>query len=88
VAEVGLAIAYALALRRSDPDLLRRLGAAPRILAAAGLALAVSLVVGLGDIADVLIATAVYAIALMALRAIPSELREAVLGRVTGPPGV
>jgi O-antigen/teichoic acid export membrane protein len=88
VAEVGLAIAYALALRRSDPDLMRRLGAAPRILVAAGLALAVPLVVGLGDIADVLIATAVYVIALVALRAIPSELREALVGRVSGPPAV
>ncbi len=86
VAEIGLAASYGLALRRSDPELLRRLGAVPRILIAAGLALAVPVVLGLGDVLSVVVATAIYAVALVVLRAIPSELKDALLARFTGPP--
>jgi len=85
-AELGLALAYGLALRRSDPGLLRRLAGIPRVLVAAGLALGVPLALGLDDVIAVLLASAIYAIALVALRAIPSELKGALLGRVTGPP--
>lgn len=83
-AELGLAAGYGLALKRSDPSFLRRLSVAPRILVAAGLALAVPLVLALGDIAAVLVASVVYAVALVALRAVPFELKSALLGRVNG----
>jgi O-antigen/teichoic acid export membrane protein len=79
-AELGLACAYGLALRHSDSALLSRFGAVPRILLAAGLALAVPLVFGLGDAISVLVATAIYAIALVVLRAVPAELKDALLG--------
>jgi O-antigen/teichoic acid export membrane protein len=85
-AELSIAACYGLALRRSDPGLMHRLAAAPRILIGAALALAVPLAFGLSDIAAVLVGSAVYAIALVMLRAVPSELKEALLGRLTGPP--
>jgi O-antigen/teichoic acid export membrane protein len=85
-AELSLAAAYGLALGRSDAALLRRFGSVPRIVLAAGLALAVPVALGLGDVTSVLVATAIYAIALVVLRAVPSELKEALLGGLTGPP--
>ena len=85
-AELGLAAGYGVALRRADPELLRRLGVAPRILIAAGFALLVTLAIDLGEIAAVVVASAVYAAALVALKAVPSELKGAVLGRVSRPP--
>jgi O-antigen/teichoic acid export membrane protein len=85
-AELILAACYGLALLGSELALRSSLGVAPRILAAAGLALAVPLAAGLEDVVAVATATAVYAIALVALRAVPGELKQALLGRVTGPP--
>ena len=66
--------------------LLRRFGAVPRIVLAAGLALAVPVALGLGDLASVLVATGIYAIALVVLRAVPEELKEALLSGLTGRP--
>ena len=86
VAELGLAAGYGAALARSYPGLLRRLGAAPRILAAAGLALAVPLLLGLEGVLAVLVGTALYTLALLAFRAIPVGLRSALLGHI-GRPG-
>jgi O-antigen/teichoic acid export membrane protein len=85
-AELGLAVGYGVALKRSDPEFLRRLGPVARILLAAGLAVALPLILGLRDILAVIVASGVYAVALIALRAVPSELKDAVLGRVSGPP--
>jgi hypothetical protein len=83
-AELALAASYGLALKRSDPALMHRLAAAPRILIGAGLALTVPLVFGLSDVAAILVGTALYAVALVTLRAIPSELKDALLGRAHG----
>jgi O-antigen/teichoic acid export membrane protein len=85
-AELGLALGYGVALKRSDPELLRRLGPVARILVGAALAFALPLMLGLHDILAVLVASVVYAIALIVLRAVPSELKDAVLGRVSGRP--
>jgi O-antigen/teichoic acid export membrane protein len=86
VAEFGLAAGCGVALMRSEPGFLRRLAAAPRVLMAAGLALSVPLAFSMGSIASVLLASSVYGVALVALRAVPSELKEAFLNRFTGPP--
>lgn len=80
VAELGLAAGYAVALKRSDPDLPRRLKLAPRILVAAGIALAVTVRLGLEDVAGVVASSAIYVAALVAIRALPSGLGRLLLG--------
>lgn len=80
-AELGLAVGCGIALTRSDPTLLVRLGTATRILIAAAIALAVPLVLGFGSIVAVLVATSIYLAALLFLRALPPGLSQAF-----GPP--
>lgn len=82
-AEISLAVGYAFALERSDPGFLRRQAIALRVVVAGALAVGVALALGVGVIAAVLAATAVYAISLVVLRALPSELKGALVGRVT-----
>jgi O-antigen/teichoic acid export membrane protein len=86
VGEIGLALAYALALLRRRSGSLP-LGIIPRVGLAAVLTLALILVPGLDDIPLVLAGTAVYFLTLAITGSIPRELPEALLAWRAGPPG-
>jgi O-antigen/teichoic acid export membrane protein len=73
IGELVVTAGGVLALARSHGDLLPSPGRAARILLAGALALAV-VALGLPDVLGVVLATAVFAAALLALRAIPEEL--------------
>jgi O-antigen/teichoic acid export membrane protein len=80
-AEAVLALSSLVLLRLAHPDL-RLSGRVPlRVLVAAAAGGAVTLVPGLSSLESSLIATVVYIAALVALRAIPEELLQAVLRR-------
>jgi O-antigen/teichoic acid export membrane protein len=79
-AEWLLNVGYALALWRAHPQLRPSLGSVPRIVAAAVPALAVMLL-GLPDAVQMIVALAVYAGAVVLLRAVPPELDELVAFR-------
>jgi hypothetical protein len=69
-----------MALRRSTPGLRVRFEYTTRILAAAAIAAATILVPGLGSVGRLAAVLAAYAAALVALRALPPEIRGAVSG--------
>jgi O-antigen/teichoic acid export membrane protein len=73
IGELVVTAGGVLALARSHGDLLPSPGRAARILLAGALALAV-VALGLPDVLGVVLATAVFAAGLLALRAIPEEL--------------
>jgi O-antigen/teichoic acid export membrane protein len=85
VAELSLATASALLLARSDRGIQLPWGSVPRVLAAAAVALGVGLATPIPVIAQALLATLVYGIALIAVRRFPPELRSAVALRRYGP---
>jgi O-antigen/teichoic acid export membrane protein len=78
VGELGLAVAYGVALVRRTPGSLPW-GVVPPVALAGGLAAALALIPGLRDIPLVLAATAVYFGILALTRSIPPELPEALL---------
>lgn len=59
-------------------------GSVPRVVAAAGVALGVGLAVPLPAVAQAVLATLVYGVALVAVRRFPPELRTAVALRRYG----
>jgi O-antigen/teichoic acid export membrane protein len=77
IAEVGLASAYGYALMHGRPHLRPSTAIVPRVGVAAALAIAVWLV-PLPDAALVALATVVYGAALVALRAVPVEVWQAL----------
>lgn len=84
VGEWLLLTGYAVAGRRGKPALRPARGRNARVIAAAAIALAAVEVADVGwaaGTADILLAGAVYAVALLALRAVPPELLAALPGR-------
>jgi O-antigen/teichoic acid export membrane protein len=78
VGEIGLAVAYAVALLQKAPGEMP-LRIVPPVGLAAGLAVALALIPGLRGIPLVLAATVVYFATLAVTRSIPPELPEALL---------
>ena len=79
--ELFLAGALAFVLLRSRPDLRLSLRLVPRVLLAAGAAVAAGLLTGLPVLLATALSGAVYAGLLLAQRAVPPELRRALLRR-------
>lgn len=79
IAEVLLAAIYAFVLTRNRPNLRPSLTVVPKTLAAAAPALALWLA-PLPDVLDVVLATALFYVVLLALRGVPAELVNAVRG--------
>jgi O-antigen/teichoic acid export membrane protein len=84
-AELSLATASALLLARSDRGVHLPWSSVPRVVAAAAVALGVGLAAPIPAIAQALLATLVYGLALIAVRRFPPELRSAVALRRYGP---
>lgn len=82
--ELTLAVIYLVLLIRSDRALRPSGTLVPRVVAAAGAALAVGLPLPAHDVVRVVLASAVYFTALAVLRAIPPEIRQALLRRPAG----
>ncbi|HUB73907.1 MAG TPA: oligosaccharide flippase family protein [Solirubrobacteraceae bacterium] len=79
--EVLLAASYLLILVRSHPELRPSLGAVPRILAALALAFAAAVALHGHAVLATLAGSAVFALALLVLRALPQELLVALRER-------
>jgi O-antigen/teichoic acid export membrane protein len=80
-AELALAAAYLVALRRSDRALIPSIAVVPRLLPGIALALAVGLLAPVASLLAAAIASLVYAASALALGAVPSELMRALLRR-------
>jgi O-antigen/teichoic acid export membrane protein len=78
VGETGLASAYAVSLMRRDPDLRPDLDVVWRVAPAAALAALAGLLLPIPSVVAIVVATAVYGAVVVALRAIPDELVEAI----------
>jgi O-antigen/teichoic acid export membrane protein len=76
--EVVLATSYGIALVRARPDLRPRVGVVPRVGVALGAGLAFGFLVPAGDVPATIGAVAVYGVAVLALRAVPPEIAEAL----------
>jgi O-antigen/teichoic acid export membrane protein len=76
VAELLLAATAAALLARAEPELRLWTATLPKVLLAAGAALAAALLPGFGEIVGAIVATVVYFGTLAVLRAIPDELRQ------------
>jgi O-antigen/teichoic acid export membrane protein len=83
-AELSLATASALLLARSGRGIQLPWGSVPRVAAAAAVALGFGLAAPIPVIAQALLATLVYGLALVAVRRFPPELRSAVALRRYG----
>lgn len=81
--ETFLMSASAVALFRAQPDLRLSLRVAPRVAVATLLAVGPALLLPMPDATRVVLASVIYAAALAALDAIPTELRGALLRRAT-----
>jgi O-antigen/teichoic acid export membrane protein len=81
VTEFYLAVALAIGLVRARPSLRMRLGIVWKVAVAAAVALAAGLLPGLPSLPAALLAGAVYAAVVLALRAVPPELGRALLRR-------
>jgi O-antigen/teichoic acid export membrane protein len=79
LADVGLAATMLVLVVRAGVPL--RPGLAPRIVAAAAIAVAVGLIPGLPDLAATAAALLAFAVAALALKAVPSEVLDALPGR-------
>jgi Na+-driven multidrug efflux pump len=77
-AEMALAIAVAVLLARSHRGVRLPWGSVPRVLVAAGGAAAAGLAAPLPAVAQGILATAVYALLLLAVGRFPPELRHAL----------
>ncbi|HEV2923480.1 MAG TPA: oligosaccharide flippase family protein [Solirubrobacteraceae bacterium] len=80
-AELAVAASSFLLLRAASPDLRFSMRVPSRVVLAALLAGSVALIPGLSSLAAALIAVVIYLAALAVLRAIPDELRHALLAR-------
>jgi O-antigen/teichoic acid export membrane protein len=78
IGETGLALAYIVALVRHSPELRPRLAVLAKVVPAGLLGLAAGLVPGLDPLPSVVVASVVYAAAILGLRALPQELLDAV----------
>jgi O-antigen/teichoic acid export membrane protein len=81
IADVFVVTAAYVLLRRAGPGRELRLTFVPRLVLAAGLALAVVLIPGLPPLADAVLAALVFAGAAFALRLVPAGLSELLPGR-------
>jgi O-antigen/teichoic acid export membrane protein len=77
-AELTLAVCYEVSLTRGRPQLRPSAGFLPRAAIAAAVALAVVLLLGLPSLAAALVGMAIYGGVLIALGAVPPELRHAL----------
>ncbi|HVE68574.1 MAG TPA: oligosaccharide flippase family protein [Solirubrobacteraceae bacterium] len=77
IGETGLALAYLVALVRHSPELRPELGVLARVLPAGGVALGAAVLPGLAPVPAVAVATVVYAVLVLVLRAVPRELLDA-----------
>lgn len=84
-AEGTLALAYAYSLRRARPGLRVSLSLLPRVLLATGAALAISYALPISSAARLFVFGGVYVALIGALRAIPFEVINALLGRKPPP---
>jgi O-antigen/teichoic acid export membrane protein len=78
--EFSLSVAYAVALFRGTPDLRISLKVVPKVALAASLALTVIFVPGLGSLALAAVASVIFVVVLLVLRAVPPELWHALSG--------
>ena len=85
VSEACLAIAYAYSLRRHDSRYSVSLSLVPRIALATAVAFGITYALPLTSIEGLLVFTAAYALLLMALRAIPFEIVNALVRRAKEP---
>jgi O-antigen/teichoic acid export membrane protein len=79
--EIGLGIAYGIVLSRLRPDLRPDLTIVPKVAAAAALAVAVPVLLGLPSLPATLLGLALLTAVLLALRAVPAELYQALRRR-------
>jgi O-antigen/teichoic acid export membrane protein len=77
-AELTLALCYEVSLTRGRPQLRPSLGFIARVACAAGLAVLPTILLDLSSLASALIGAVIYALALLLLRAVPVELRQAL----------
>ena len=77
-AELTLAACYEFALSRGQPERRLTIGFVARVAAVALVAGAVAIALALTSLASAVVGLAVYALALLALRLIPVEIREAL----------
>ena len=77
-AELTLALSYEVSLTRGRPQLRPSLGFVARVACAAGLAVLPAILFDLSSLAETLIGAVIYALALLVLRAVPVELRQAL----------
>ena len=77
IAECALALTAALLVRRARGSVIESAAVVPKTAAAAAAGAAVALLLSLPDLVEVVLAVGVYAGVLLALRAIPTELRSA-----------
>ena len=82
VTEYVLATCYAVALMRPRPEMRVSLSVAPRVLVAALAAAGIVVLLAPSSFVGVVIASVVYAGALWLLRAVPSEVIDAFMGRL------
>jgi O-antigen/teichoic acid export membrane protein len=82
--ESTLAVLYLAGLIRSHPDLRPKLGVAGRVALAAAPAVAVALVPDLPAVLQPIAALGVFAVLILALRALPEELYELLPARLRG----
>jgi PST family polysaccharide transporter len=80
ITEVAVAVVLPFVIARSDPRVLPSMGEVPRVALAAGLAVLTLMIPNVPVIVQVLVATVVYVVVLLATRAIPVELRRELGG--------
>lgn len=80
--ELAGAVASGLLLVRGRPHLVPRLKSLPRVALAAALGATPALAGGLPVVVRLILSTAIYAIALVSLKALPAELYEAIPARL------
>jgi hypothetical protein len=73
-----LPLLYLVAILRVRPDLRPRLAVVPKVLVAAGVAAVVALVPGLPSLPATVVAAVIYIALLLALRAVPDEVIDAL----------
>jgi O-antigen/teichoic acid export membrane protein len=78
--ETVLALGYLLGLRGSDTAAERSFAVLPKVVLAAALGMAASVLPGLPSVVAAILAVAVYGVVLLATRAIPPEVFEALKG--------
>lgn len=76
ITELALAVTVPFVILRSDPEIVPEMTMVPRVLLAAGLAAVVVLIPSISPIVQALLASIIYFVTLLAVRAVPEELLE------------